>query len=45
MLGGAAVRRQPAGASTAGMRVLERIDESVHVVEELLAGPVPVPSV
>jgi methanogenic corrinoid protein MtbC1 len=43
MLRGAAVS-QGLPDEQSGMRVLERIDESVQVVEELLAAPVPVPS-
>jgi methanogenic corrinoid protein MtbC1 len=43
MLRGAAVSQGLPGEEP-GMRVLERIDESVQAVEELLAAPVPVPS-
>jgi methanogenic corrinoid protein MtbC1 len=43
MLRGAAVSQGLPGEQP-GMRVLERIDESVQAVEELLAAPVPVPS-
>jgi hypothetical protein len=43
MLRGAAVSEGLPGESS-DMRVLERIDESVAAVEELLAAPVPVPS-
>jgi methanogenic corrinoid protein MtbC1 len=43
MLRGAAVSQGLPGENP-GMRVLERIDESVQAVEELLAAPVPVPS-
>jgi methanogenic corrinoid protein MtbC1 len=43
MLRGAAVSEGLPGEN-AGMKVLERIDESVQAVEGLLAAPVPVPS-
>jgi methanogenic corrinoid protein MtbC1 len=43
MLRGAAVGRGLPGEQP-GTRVLERIDESVQAVEELLAAPAPVPS-
>jgi methanogenic corrinoid protein MtbC1 len=43
MLRGAAVGRSLPREQT-GMRVLERIDESVQAVEELLSAPLPVPS-
>jgi methanogenic corrinoid protein MtbC1 len=43
MLRGAAVSQGLPGEHP-GMRVLERIDESVQAVEELLAAPVPVPA-
>ena len=43
MLRGAAVSRSLPREQT-GMRVLERIDESVQAVEELLSAPLPVPS-
>ena len=43
MLRGAAVSRS-LPSEHSGMRVLERIDESVQAVEELLSVPLPVPS-
>jgi hypothetical protein len=44
MLRGAAVSQGLPGEQP-GMGALERIDESVQAVEELLAAPVPVPSI